>query len=385
MIAELVSWIEVVVVFLAQGIGLFVVASLAFDGVHWLLHVCLRSRWPLLRKLAWPHQVHHDFLDRELVFHDDRVRDNLLWHVLPEYTTQVAVCLAGLMVLPLEPVATAILFFSGALAIAIATRGKDGNHVAFTTVPPTHDPVFIRPPYHALHHVYPDAYYGSYTTLFDRLMGTACQLRGKRIAMTGASGAFGKPLKRLLERRGAEVVALKFGVDFDYGDYARCDARLAEADILVLCHGSKCEHAMAANCDSFVALVERYKLLARGRRLPAEVWAVGSEIELHPTFGNAELVPYRDSKRAFARHAARLLRDPQIVYRHIVPSSFRSPMGPGLMSGAAAARGALFLIERGFHYVPVTYTGIALLNYLKLVFLPATAASTTAAHPARSV
>ena len=43
-------------------------------------------------------------------------------------------------------------------------------------------------------------------------------------------------------------------------------------------------------------------------------------------------------------------------------------MGPGLISGETAAKVALFLIRRGFRYVPVTYTGIALVNYFKFAW-----------------
>ena len=39
-------------------------------------------------------------------------------------------------------------------------------------------------------------------------------------------------------------------------------------------------------------------------------------------------------------------------------------MGPGLMSGRTAAWGALWLIRHGFRYVPMTYTGIAFLNFI---------------------
>jgi hypothetical protein len=99
-----------------------------------------------------------------------------------------------------------------------------------------------------------------------------------------------------------------------------------------------------------------------------EVWAVGSEIECHPAFGNRDLQVYLESKRAYARHARRYYRDRDILYRHIVPSAFRSPMGFGLISGTTAAWIALFLIRRGFRYVPVTYTGIALVNYFKFLF-----------------
>ncbi len=125
---------------------------------------------------------------------------------------------------------------------------------------------------------------------------------------------------------------------------------------------------MQANCDSFLALIERYKAHVRPRQMPGEVWAVGSEIECHPAFGLPELKSYARSKRAYARHAARLMGDRDILYRHIVPSAFRSRMGPGLMSGRTAAAVAFWLIRHGFRYVPVTYTGIAFVNYIPFRF-----------------
>jgi monoglucosyldiacylglycerol epimerase len=105
--------------------------------------------------------------------------------------------------------------------------------------------------------------------------------------------------------------------------------------------------------------------------MPGEVWAVGLEIECHPHFGNGTLQIYSASKRAYAAHARRYYRDPDLLYRHIVPSAFTSRMGPGLISGAMAVRIAMFFITRGFRYIPVTYTGIALLNAFKFILLPA--------------
>ena len=92
----------------------------------------------------------------------------------------------------------------------------------------------------------------SYTTLFDMLMGTDCHIRGRRIALTGSSGSFGSAMKDLLERAGAVVVPLRFGVDYTYENYAGTDHILATADILVLAHGAKGAQAMQANCDSFL-------------------------------------------------------------------------------------------------------------------------------------
>ncbi len=354
------SWLRL----LAEALALFFIATFVFDIIHYCLHLCLKSRRSWLRRLAWPHQAHHDFYDEWLKFHDDQIMPNLVRHVVPEYTTQMLVCASALLILEPLPVALVMTIFT-ILFVAVAfLKGKDRNHVAFTTLPAAHEAVFVGPTYHALHHVYPDSYLSSYTTMFDRVMGTACQVKGRRVALTGASGAFGSALKDLLEAAGAIVSPLKFGVDYTYDDYSGTDAALASADILVLAHGAKGADAQAANCVSFLALIARFKSLTIGRQVPVEVWAVGSEIECHPAFGVAELQSYARSKRTYARAAARLVYDPDVLYRHIVPSAFRSRMGPGLMSGRAAAWLAFWLIRRGCRYVPVTYTGIAFVNFV---------------------
>lgn len=357
------SWVTLALV-LVQAVVLFVLATFVFDAIHFTLHACLRSRQAWLRRLARPHLAHHVFFDRRLRYHDQAIAANLRHHVIPEYLTQMTVC--SLAFFLADPLAVGLVMagFTMLFIGVLFLRGKDLYHLPSERVSVARGTMLVTPPYHALHHVYPDNYLGSYTTLFDRLMGTSCQIRGRRVALTGASGSFGSAMKELLEGAGATVTPLKFGVDFTYGDYSPADAALAQADILVLAHGAKGDCAMEANCHSFLALIERFKEHTRGRQVPAEVWAVGSEIECHPAFGIDELRSYARSKRAYARAAARLMQDRVVLYRHIVPSAFRSAMGPGLMSGRTAARIAFWLIRRGFRYVPVTYTGIALVNYV---------------------
>jgi hypothetical protein len=320
---------------LLQAVALFVAATFVFDAIHFTLHRCLNSRHAWLRRLARPHPAHHVAFDRRLPNHDEAMVPNLLRHIVPQYATQMAVCALAFAVLDRAAVGLVMAYFTVRSGSALLLRGKD---------------------------LYP------HTTLIDRLMGTACQVRGRRVALTGASGAFGSALKALLERAGAVIVPLKYGVDYTDEDYSDADAALEAADILVLTHGAKGERAMQANCHSFLALIERYKVHARLRQVPGEVWAVGSEIECHPAFGVAELQSYARSKRAYARHAARLMQDRDVLYRHIVPSAFRSRMGPGLMSGRTAAAIAFWMIRRGFRYVPVTYTGVAFLNYVPFCF-----------------
>ncbi len=192
--------------------------------------------------------------------------------------------------------------------------------------------------------------------------------QGKRVVLTGPTGAFGLPLQALLRKEGvAEILPFSFQKDWDYQEYSAFDAVFPTTDIFILAHGSKVEQAMEANCFSFVELIERYKRARQPNGRP-EIWAVGSEIESHPHWGNPDLKIYKASKDAYARFARMYYHDPTILYRHIVPAAFSSRMGPGLISGQTAARIALFFIKCGFRYVPVTYTGIACFNFFKFLF-----------------
>jgi hypothetical protein len=270
-----------------------------------------------------------------------------------------------LVIYPLLPVflAMAALVALFLFELARARSKLTGN------IPAPRRAFFTDASYHAMHEAFPDRYFGSVTTVFDAIAGTGCAVKGRRVVVTGSTGSFGGPMVDILLAAGAkEVTPLRFGRNYLYEDYSNCDAVLKDADILVLAHGAKGDLAMQANCDSFLAFIERFKELTKGRKIPPEVWAVGSEIEAHPAWGNPELQVYLDSKRAFARHARRYYWDAGILDRHIVPSAFKSVMGPGLISGRVAALWAWFFIKRGFRYVPVSYTGIALINYFKFLF-----------------
>ena len=89
---ERIAWVA------AEAALLFVAATFAFDAIHYVLHLCLNSRFAPLRALARPHQDHHDFFDLELRFHPEAAGRNLRWHVVPEFLTQMAVCALGFLV-----------------------------------------------------------------------------------------------------------------------------------------------------------------------------------------------------------------------------------------------------------------------------------------------
>lgn len=358
------------ILYALTGGGLYLLTTLVFDVIHYLLHVMERSSWKPLRQIAYLHTVHHEFLDQNLKFHTHLTRKNFIYHVIPENLTKVWVTFAAWPYTNPLVVLGVFVGIVGQFLFVWYRQGKDHNHIDYPAVPAPINGLFVGPAYHALHHLYPYQYYSSCLTWFDRLLGTGCQIAGKTIALTGASGSLGAPLKTLLEKEGATVIPLKFGQDYTYDDYSQVDHVLQQADILILSHGAKGVQAMAANCTSFVELIERFRVLSRGHLVTPEVWAVGSEIECHPAWGIPELQSYAKSKRAYAAYARYYYLDRAVIYRHIVPSAFTSPMGPGLISGETAARIALFFIRRGFRYVPVSYTGIALLNFFKFLFAP---------------
>ncbi|RDW64355.1 uncharacterized protein DSM5745_09766 [Aspergillus mulundensis] len=265
------------------------------------------------------------------------------------------------------------------MLVVICMSGRDSNHISYKTVPKDTSWLFVGPEFHALHHVHPDRYMGSVVKFFDWIAGTAYSLRGKNVVITGASGAFGSAIIRRLQAEGVrDITALKFGTHWTHDDFSRVGNVLSQVqpDILILAHGTKGEDAMGANCNDTIRLIQlslshkqnvRQKNENAKKTLP-EIWYVGSEIELHPAFGNPEMQRYLASKRAFLPYARALYDDSRVVYRHIVPAAFQSRMGRAIVSADWAAGVMMWWIRRGARYVPVTYTGMAYLNFLKFYF-----------------
>jgi NAD(P)-dependent dehydrogenase (short-subunit alcohol dehydrogenase family) len=251
-------------------------------------------------------------------------------------------------------------------------NGRDSNHIEYKTVPKDPNWLFVGPQFHALHHVYPDRYMSSVVKIFDWVAGTAYSLRNKNIAITGGSGAFGSAIQRQLRAEGVRnIYMLKFGTHWTHHDFSHAGPALDKADILILAHGTKGKDAMDSNCNSAIRLVQLYLERRVGREeckntMP-EIWYIGSEIELHPAFGASDMQRYSASKRAFLPYARALYDHPNIIYRHIVPAAFNSPMGKAFASPEWAASVMMWWIRRGARYIPVTYTGIAYLNYVKFI------------------
>lgn len=350
-----------------QAIAAFLIGTVVFDVLHFLFHHFTGSKYPLLRTIAKYHKIHHRFYSRTLQVNHEWKNKNLLYHVSVEYFSIMVGIASCLFIFNSIAIAIAACFETILFLGVLWCGGVDLHHKPHAKPPRVKGGIFVNAGYHALHHAHPKYFFSSTIKLLDYVLGTSHFLKGKKIAMTGTNGALGKHLKKLLEKEGATVTPFKYGVDYDYDSYEKLTKPLSEADILVLCHGSKYDFAEEANCDSYVRIIELYKS-SRQAETPLEIWATGSEIECHPCFGIKKIKVYAASKRRYAQYARNYFKDENINYRHLVHSSFISQMGPGLMTAGFAAYVTLFLIKRGFKYVPVTYTGFAFLNYFRFLF-----------------
>lgn len=356
-----------VVAWLVEAVVVFAVSTFIFDTIHWALHRWTKSRFALLRTFASWHHVHHRFLDGKMQVHADLAMTNFWAHLLPEFLTSAAVTALFYLAFHWIPVTAVLALHVWNFVNNIRTEGMDANHMSMDRVSGQQSLFKVNAAYHAMHHITPDNFYSSYLNVFDLLFGRSCTIRHRRFLITGASGAFGSAMKARIEALGGLVETARHGVDFAAGDVERLRPKLERADVLILAHGAKGPEAWDANYTTFSELADLFIALGKDRLVPPEIWAVGSEAELHGDMGQADLVDYAASKRAFARRALAYYRSSDVLYRHIVPSAFTSAMGPGPMSADTAVRIALFFVRRGFSYVPVTLTTLALWNYFRFV------------------
>lgn len=357
-----------IIVFVLQAALVFIVSTALFDALHWTLHKWEGSRFSLLRTLSSWHWVHHKFLGLDMQINPAYARANVWFHILPEYLTAMAGTLIFLLVFPWPVIAAVAAIRTVMLVMTLREEGLDYNHMSMDRVGGQQGLLWVDNNYHAMHHVYPHNFFSSFANIFDLIFGTTCQIKGRRFLVTGASGAFGSAMVDKLTALGGIVETAKSGIDFTPGDYDRMREKLERADVLILSHGAKTEDCWNANNITFRELIELFTDIGKTRLAPPEVWALGSEVEFHGDMGMDELKAYSASKRAFALRARDYYRSDALIYRHIVPSSFTSAMGKGAMTAATAVNIALFFIRRGFRYVPVTLTGLAVLNYFRFRF-----------------
>lgn len=289
---------EILLAILA-GPPLWLAGAIVFDGVHWVLHGMLRSRSALLRRLARPHGVHHEWIDRDLNTNWALQSANTWCHIVPEYATQLVFTGLVALALPLPFTAVLLVLQTAVFLGILAARGRDVNHRPAARID-AHPPGWRTPPsYHALHHAWPDAHFSSYTKLVDRIVGGGVQIEGRRFGWQGPDSALAAALRARVERAGGRTASRE------------------EPDVLVLLDPVA---ALDGPAEAFIGAT-------RDRQLPPEIWA------LRASGADAVARYYRD--------------DVRVVFRTlVVPAGDLSPA-----AAERAVRRALFWIRRDAHFV----------------------------------
>lgn len=259
---------------------------------------------------------------------------------------------------------------------------------------------FVNRPYHWRHHFdNQNAYFCGTFTLVDKIMGTALSLKGKKIAVTGASGTLGKALLQQLFVKGARLTALTSGteelfiqangkelpvktVTWAVGKEDELMNILEKIDILIINHGinvhdQRDEKAIAdsyqINAFSSLRLMELFLKTVRTNEDIAtkEIWVNTSEAEVNPAFSPL----YELSKRTLGDLVTLKRIESPCVIRKLILGPFKSNLNPvGIMSSQKVAKQIINLATRDFRNIivtvnPLTYLLFPIKEFLVSIYL----------------
>ena len=386
-----ISWIATA----AWGLGSVLWVELVRDFYHVLSHY-----WPPLYRL---HVWHHRVFRPDLSAVSDTIYRQAQWrNDVPECLVMLLLSLlvwiVALSVAPQQQwAALAGSLYTLTFLLSAIARGS-GLSWADDVTDLTHRPgPFLTPPsrwsvnrtYHWRHHFdNQKAYYCGTLTLVDKLMGTALSLKGKTIAVTGASGTLGRSLLQHLHSRGAKVIALTSNtqtltfsrdgeslpiktITWQVGKESELAAHLESVDILILNHGINVHGARTAeaiaqsyeiNTFSTWRLLELFFTTVRTNEDVAtkEVWVNTSEAEVSPAFSPL----YELTKRALGDLVTLRRLDAPCVVRKLILGPFKSNLNPiGVMSADKVAKQVVNLATRDVRNIIVTINPLTFLAY----------------------
>lgn len=359
-------WIATV----AWGLGSLLWAELVRDLYHAFAHV-----WqPLYRLHVWHHRVFRP----TLIPVSEEIYQQAHWrNDVPEAFAMIGLglllWLGAYLVFPSchwvagMGILYSLSFLGGAIARALGIPGADrltdmSHQPGPFDAPPSR--WFVNRPYHWRHHFEnQNAYFCGTFTFIDKLMGTALSLKGKTVAVTGASGTLGRSLLLHLHEAGAKVIALTSGteaialtlesetlevntVTWQIGQENDLAALFEKVDILILnhgmnVHGDRTPEAISSsyqvNAFSSWRLMELFFTTVRTNQEIArkEVWVNTSEAESNPAFSPL----YELTKRTLGDLVTLRRLDAPCIVRKLILGPFKSNLNPiGVMSADWVAK-----------------------------------------------
>lgn len=383
--------------------GLTLTLAIAIISVLWVelvrdVYHALSHVWQPLYKL---HVWHHKVFRRDLTPVSDTIYRQAHWYNdVPEALVMLALSLLPWSVaysyhLPYSWLggtgfAYTALFLAGAVARGLGVSGAheltDITHSpgAFEALPTAW---LVNRPYHWRHHFDDqNAYFSGTFTLVDKVMGTALSLRGKKVAVTGASGTLGRALLSELKLAGARVTALTSSESeiFLDGEPKPIKTRswtvgqehelvdlLEKTDILILNHGvnvgsARDEQAIhksyEVNAFSQLRLMELFFATVRTNQDIAtkEIWLNTSEAESNPAFSPL----YELSKRTLGDLITLRRLDAPCIVRKLILGPFKSNLNPiGIMSANKVAKSIVKQAKQDNRNIIVTINPLTFITF----------------------
>ncbi|MBW4669611.1 MAG: bifunctional sterol desaturase/short chain dehydrogenase [Cyanomargarita calcarea GSE-NOS-MK-12-04C] len=367
-------WLE----FLGWTFFSLLLAEVLRDSYHALCH---QVNW-----LAKWHNKHHMAYRRDLsVVSLKAYQDSQLYHDILESGLLVVLMTAIALIVGQLGLWVGVLytisFLGGAtLRYSQGTIDTDYTHLPgpLETIPSA---MWVNRSYHWRHHFdNVNAYYSGVFPLVDKILGTGLSLKGKTVALTGASGALGQALTAELIKQNAKVVALTTHPDqmltqsgvkvvgWQLGKEAELKDSLEKVDILIINHGvnvytnrtpEAINESYEVNTFSAVRLIDLFFTTVSGPQAKAskEIWVNTSEAEVQ-----AALSPlYELSKRALGDIVTLKRLDGVCIIRKLILGPFKSQLNPyGVMSAQQVASSIMFLAKRDCRNIvvsinPLTY------------------------------
>jgi monoglucosyldiacylglycerol epimerase len=237
--------------------------------------------------------------------------------------------------------------------------------------------------YHWRHHFdETNAYYAGHFTSVDRLIGTSLALKGKVVAVTGASGTLGQALIEELSSQGAKVIAITTNPNtvfkneiavLQWQPRAESDLlpHLQDVDILIINHGINVHsdrspaaiyESYEVNTFSTLRLTELFfqTVTKSSHTATKELWINTSEAEVNPAFSPL----YELSKRTIGDLITLRRLEAPCIIRKLVLGPFKSQLNPsGIMSARWIAWAIIALAKRDFRDIIVTVNPLTYLIF----------------------